>query len=273
MTMSVNRRRGIAGRAASWTALLALALLPLLLAGQPASAAGKARNSCVDCHSDAKFLVQNKKLYDYFQAWKDSIHSQANVTCVDCHGGNPQAATKEAAHGGRSMSASEQASPTSYQNIPTTCARCHKTVYQRFKESAHYEHLRATAQEEQGPNCVTCHGSVNTTVLNVNTVRETCRQCHNEQTKNNPEIPSEAEAVLSNFLSIHRYYRYIVLRAKPEQVKSFVTIMEPLVKRVAADWHTFDLDKVKEDTHNLVVFLKEQRDKLNPPPAAGGQKP
>lgn len=233
-------------------------------AAQPALAQEKAakQTSCVACHSDARFLVQNKKLYDYYQGWRLSVHAINDVSCVSCHGGDPQAKDKDKAHGAKGLGSSAKSSPINYRNIPDTCARCHKKVAAKFRESQHYKHLVANKDGEQGPSCVTCHGSVNTSVLTVNTVRNTCSQCHNEKTRNNPDIPGEAEAVLNNFLSINRYYRAIASRSTPEEAKSFSNIVDPMIESLNADWHSFDLDLIGERTHDLVEFMKVRRQNL-----------
>jgi hypothetical protein len=254
----------------------AAAVFTVLLSSGPAwgaePAAPRARSSCVDCHSSPRFMVQNKKLYDYYQGWRLSIHEQEKVTCVDCHGGNPRAADKQAAHGDQGMSASVTSSPISYQNVPGTCAKCHDEVYRNFKRSKHFEHLTAKKQEEQGPNCVTCHGSVNTTVLNVTTVRATCEKCHNNETDNHPEIPEQAEDVLSQFLSIQRYNRYLVQKGDPAQVKAMFKILAPRIKRLNDSWHTFDLEKVSDQTQDMINFLKAQREQMDQRPAPGAGK-
>ena len=237
----------------------------LVLVAWPVGAQAPARpqvDSCSACHSDSKFFVQNKKLYDYFQSWKDSIHKQEGVTCADCHGGNPKAKTKEAAHGNEALRSSDASSPINYRNIPATCAKCHRKIYEEYRESEHFKHLKAAAQDEQGPNCVTCHGSLNTTVLTVANVRKTCQQCHNKETDNSPEIPAQAEEVLNNFLSIHRYYRFIATRSTPEDAKSFFQFVDPVIKRLNAEWHTFDIDTIDEKTHDLVQFMKVRRNDL-----------
>ena len=255
------------------TALCALGLLLAFGAGARAAepaprAAAKVRNTCVDCHSDARFLVQNKKLYEYFQGWQTSVHAVQGVTCVDCHGGNPRATGKTEGHAGAALKSSERGSATNYQNIPDTCARCHKEIFSRFQLSEHFAHLKPNKDNEQGPNCVTCHGSVNTTVLNVITVRRTCEQCHNEKSGIFPGIPDQAETVLNNFLSISRYYRFIAVRSSPEDSKAFFTQVDPIVKRLNADWHTFDIDRIEKETKELVEFLKLRRNALIKTPPA-----
>jgi hypothetical protein len=57
---------------------LLLTLLAALPAG--AEAPAKAKDSCVACHRNPDFLVQNKKLYDYFRDWQLSIHQQNDVS-------------------------------------------------------------------------------------------------------------------------------------------------------------------------------------------------
>lgn len=265
-TTTHRARRPRAGSLPILAAVLA-GLLVALGAGpsgaQESGAAAQAEQStCVDCHSEERFLVQNKKLYDYYQGWKLSVHALEGVACADCHGGNPEADGKEAAHGGEVMGSSARTSPINYRNIPDTCARCHRRIFARFKLSAHYEHLEDSDSDEQGPTCVTCHGSVNTTVLNVRNVRQTCEQCHNEETRIAPSIPGKAEHVLNNFLSISRYYRLIALRSEPEEAQAFFRIVDPMIEELNAEWHTFDIDAIEEKTQDLVQFMKVRRNDL-----------
>jgi nitrate/TMAO reductase-like tetraheme cytochrome c subunit len=245
--------------------LLAVAGAASAVAAEKGAASGdKAQKTdfCVECHRDQRFLVQNKKLYDYFQAWTLSLHQQEGVACADCHGGNPNASTKAAAHGGEAMRSSQATSPINYQNIPGTCAKCHETIYEEFRQSEHYKHLKVAKQEQQGPNCVTCHGSLNVQVLNVTNVRNTCQKCHNQETDNSPEIPGEAEVVLNNFLSINRYYRFIVSRSSEQDARAFSQVVDPVIKRLNAEWHTFDIDEIDKKTHDLVQFMKVRRNEL-----------
>lgn len=245
---------------------VAIAMAALCLVTLPAWGATPKKasaNSCVDCHSDPNFLVQNKKLYEYFRNWRSSVHGQENVTCVDCHGGNPKAAGKEAAHGGQAMSAANPSSPISYQNVPQTCANCHKDIYESYRQSEHFKHLQDNPDAKQGPNCVTCHGSVSIAVLNVGTVRQACERCHNKETGNYPEIPEQAEDILSRFLSINRFYRYIATQGDPQEVRAIFKTLDPRIKQLNAHWHTFDLDKVGKETREVVDLLKDQREKIS----------
>ena len=233
-----------------------------LLGGTFSTPAFAAGDGCVSCHSNHNFLVRNKKLYDYYRDWKDSIHAQEGVSCSDCHGGNPKAKNKDNAHSGKGFRADRKSSPSDYRNIPTTCARCHDSIFAKYRQSEHFEHLRGKKGERQGPNCVTCHGSVSTAVLTVTSVRETCNQCHNEQTGNAPEIPGQAEKVLNTFLSIHRYYRYIGIRAEPNDARSFFRVIDPLIEKLNAEWHSFDIQQIARQTKDVLKLMKAKRNEI-----------
>jgi nitrate/TMAO reductase-like tetraheme cytochrome c subunit len=264
--MSVDRRRprvsGTKSQPLKLGVLLLSGLLLLSLASGKSSSAEEAKDSCVECHSKASFLVTNKKLYDYFQRWGSSVHKQEGVTCVDCHGGNSGSSDKEKAHG-EDLDEAQANSAVNFRNIPETCGECHQDIYEGFRESTHFEHLVSENQEDQGPTCVTCHGSINVAVLNVNTVEETCRACHNEETENSPENPQEARALLNRFLSIHRYYRYITVRGDPAETKQFFEEFDAQIRDLSATWHTFDLDTLGEKTEAVLGELRAKREEIS----------
>jgi hypothetical protein len=239
---------------------LALTLLPCAQAlGEGEGAAADARDSCVECHSNPDFFVTAKKLYDYYQDWDVSIHRQEGVSCDDCHGGNPRVRDKNAAHGSDVSGGLGAGSPVSFENIPSTCGGCHDDIYEGFRKSNHFARLVEEGQARHGPNCVTCHGSINATVLDVNTVKETCLRCHNEETGNHPEIPDKASEALNLFLSIQRYYRYIGIRGDPADNQTFFAVMNKRVRDLSVLWHTFDLPKIDTETRLVLGQLKAKR--------------
>ena len=240
--------------ASSFVLMMILFALPVFFSS-PAPARA---DSCVDCHKDTQFRVTNKKLYDYYQEWKLSLHAQEGISCADCHGGNPKLMDKKQAHGSANINPSEKSSPVHFRNIPKTCATCHDDYFEHFRASTHYKKLIKSKEEQSGPNCVTCHASVNTTVLNVNTVRDACAFCHNEEKDNHPEIPAKAEELLSKFLSIHRFYRYVTKRGDLDP-KVFEAV-EKRTKHLFAEWHSFDLPAIEKQTNELLEFLKKERD-------------
>jgi hypothetical protein len=237
-----------------------LALLVFLVpaVGAEDSASG---NSCENCHRDPDLLVTNKKLYDYFQEWSDSVHQQEEVSCDDCHGGNPALAGKDEAHAD-GVRASDPASGIHYTNVPDTCGTCHSDILEGFRTSAHFEHVKKEQGEDQGPTCVTCHGSIDSEVLSVSTVSETCAQCHNDDSGNHPENPERATSILNRFLSIQRFYRYITVRATPEESRVFFEVMDARMQKLSVTWHGFDLDKIEEETNAVLSHMKAKRDEI-----------
>lgn len=237
-----------------------LVALGLMALPHPAKAS-PGKNTCEECHSNPDFLVQNKKLYDYYQEWSVSVHRQEDVTCDDCHGGDATASDKKRAHG-KGVGAASPSSGVYYKNVPETCGACHSEILAGFRESHHYQHLAKTAKADQGPTCVTCHGSINTEVLTVNSVAAACSRCHNEATGNHPQIPQAAQDILNRFLSIHRYYRYIGIHAKPEEAREFFESLDPQLTKLSVTWHTFVLDDIDRGTAELLSTLRAKRDEL-----------
>jgi hypothetical protein len=244
-------------------AFLALLVVPLwaATAASTGEAEGGDGNSCVDCHADDGFLVTNKKLYDYFQQWSRSVHHQEAVSCEDCHGGDPGSPDKATAHG-KGVGAADPASGIHFENVSDTCGTCHDEILEGFSKSSHFEHVSKKKGEEQGPTCVTCHGSIDSEVLDVRTVSAACERCHNQKTDNHPDTPEKAQDALNRFLSIHRFYRYITIRAEPEEARLFIQQIEPLMEQLAVTWHTFDLDAIDGETSAVIKLLKEKRDEI-----------
>jgi len=240
--------------------VLAAAALLALLPG-PARADGEPQSSCVACHQNPDFLVQNKLLYDYFQNWRSSVHSQEGIDCHDCHGGNPERADKEGAHGS-AISGGTAGSAGDFRHIPQLCGQCHSDILEGFRKSRHFQHIVAEKQEKQGPTCVTCHRSMNTQILSVSSVRESCARCHNDVTHNHPENPEKAELILGRFLSIHRLYRYIMKNAEPDEAQEFLGAIDPMLHELSVTWHTFDLEKIEHKADEILALLRAKRNEL-----------
>ena len=225
----------------------------------PQAAADESVDGCVKCHSNPDFLVTNKKLYDYYQDWRASIHGQEGITCVDCHGGRAAAQTEQNAHGPH-MPSSSSSSMVSFRNIPKTCGRCHDELLTAYRSSSHFGHLERSQQGDLGPNCVTCHGSLKAAAPNVNTVRATCQTCHNSISANHPEIPIRAEALLNDLNALRGYRRFISLRAAPEVAPGILRVFDAGFADLARRWHTFDLDRIESESETLLAYAREKRD-------------
>jgi len=236
-----------------WMAVAAVAAVVWM-----APHAAVAADGCVSCHSDPAWAVKNKKLFDYFQEWKGSVHGLNGVTCVDCHGGNAKARTKKAAHGGI-LGESNPKSAIYFGNIPKLCGGCHHDVYRAFSHSRHAARVRA---EDGGPTCVTCHGSLNTEILSPLKIAAVCEQCHNDTTGNHASIPARAQQVRRDDMMSAAFLRwaeayYAALGQKQE--------MAPLEQRLAAlrvGWHTFNLDQVQESYQAIVKELRVKQKEI-----------
>lgn len=154
-------------------AALGVAAAMLVAVASVAEAQGrpKAANECVACHSG---LPVTSQAGHGFVAWRRSGHAAAGVSCAACHGGDPTAADQRAAHQGVAPS-SDSTSLTYFTRVPDTCGHCHASEAGYFRSSVHYVRLRS---DGRGPNCVTCHGAMATSVLSPNDMLGTCSACH-----------------------------------------------------------------------------------------------
>lgn len=116
------------------------------------------QNSCIDCHT--KLGGASVKTVSDFQS---SIHAERNVSCVDCHGGDPTKTTKEEA---MSVKAGYIGKPKTV-DIPALCASCHARVelmrqydvptdqWAKYQTSIHGKKL--AQGDTKVATCFTCH--------------------------------------------------------------------------------------------------------------------
>jgi hypothetical protein len=143
-------------------------------------------NTCFDCHS-----TLGGKQAEITDQWQRSIHGQRDVTCADCHGGDPSATTVD---GAMSPEAGYIGVPPMTE-IPALCASCHSDVnlmrqydlptdqYAKYKESVHG--IRLAEGDTNVTTCFDCHGGhlvlkandPASTVYPAN-VPELCASCH-----------------------------------------------------------------------------------------------
>jgi hypothetical protein len=201
---------------------------------------GKTENSCVHCHSQ---LPGSSFVGARSHSWTGSIHQKHGVTCDKCHGGNPRAAAQKEAHAGVLGSGNPQ-SAVYYKNIPSTCGKCHGAEFYKFTQSLHYNRLEATGR---GPECVTCHGSMVTSILTPDTIAAVCEQCHNERLGIFPFIPQKAKAVLlllresmALFDADQRLYHPAEGTVEARNMRD----ARASLHSARLDWHKFDLDTI-----------------------------
>ena len=214
---------------------IVLAALPLLAMQERVLAA----DACVACHMDPAFQASNRKLRDYYLMWKSSTHGKAEVACSECHGGDPKLADKAAAHAsipGGTMRA------VNFRNIPKTCGSCHGGLYTAFTKSRHFKSLLRKKADAQGPNCVTCHGSLIARNLDPGKLHDACDTCHNKNTDNHPEYADRAGVLVKQLLDA---------RARIKDLGERQRFAAPL-RQIALNWHMVDLANVEVETAALL---------------------
>ncbi|MBI3915009.1 MAG: cytochrome c3 family protein [Chloroflexi bacterium] len=132
--------------------------IPLVIPTPVARVQATTRDTCVECHTR-----EAGKSPEIVPEWKSSIHSERNVACADCHGGNATADKKEDAH---SVKAGYVGKPKTV-DVPALCASCHARVesmrqydlptdqWAKYLTSTHGEKL---AQGDTNvATCFVCH--------------------------------------------------------------------------------------------------------------------
>jgi formate-dependent nitrite reductase cytochrome c552 subunit len=230
-----------------WKGIMIMALLIIGVGGRHVYA----NNTCNDCHSDKKFRVQNKILYDYYRNWEDSVHDLAGVVCIDCHGGNANTSEKDSAHKDR-FSPLGHNDTYAYVKIPQTCGKCHDPVLNSFKKSKHF---KALLEKGEGPHCVTCHGSMNAEVYYTSMISRSCVDCHNEFTKNRPEVVGKADKILHR-INVSRSFRNWVTLHYSDKEPAQIREINFLYNDITNSWHTFNFEQLDEKSEDLLLRLK-----------------
>jgi formate-dependent nitrite reductase cytochrome c552 subunit len=218
---------------------------------------GALADQCINCHSDPDFRVSDKKLFDYYQNWSNSIHALAKVSCIDCHGGDSDSADMSTAHctsTGKTVSTA-----VDLANIPETCGECHQAVYAEFRKSKHFKALKKDIDGIHGPNCVTCHGSLNAQSIKTDDVAKVCQQCHNSELIKSDDVALRAEELMSDFISINRFFKYVSRKGTQEQIMTLRKKVSPRLDNLITHWHQFELDAIELETKEILGYLKNEK--------------
>lgn len=199
-------------------------------------------NSCIECHQKLKmsqFVEHN------YTDWEKSIHAAVGVACFECHGGDPNTSDPVKAHQGI-LPSREKDSSVHFQKVPQTCGRCHREEFQEFQKSIHYKTLLRTGK---GPNCLTCHGSMATTVLTYSDMQKTCSLCHGK--------PSQAAKALSLIHSVKNLLK-VYQKQAATLGKTGNPSFEKRYQTIQREWHSFDVVTVVKHSEKLVEEIKKE---------------
>lgn len=121
--------------------------------------------------------------------FRDSVHAREEVSCTDCHGGDPNSLDADAAHRGRFDALLNR------QRIPESCAECHSDLATMraynlpIDQHAMYmtsRHGKAVASGDlRAAVCSDCHGAHDTrspddpaSRVHLRNLPDTCGACH-----------------------------------------------------------------------------------------------
>jgi hypothetical protein len=221
--------------------------------------------SCsLECHED----VIRKRAADNFQQWSDSVHSKYYVTCDSCHGGDPRAKTEAGAH--TSMkNANDPDSTVYFKNIPGTCGKCHAEELDHFKNTMHYQRLKA---ESRAPSCVTCHQSHTFKVLKASELTNLCSVCHNPKDQIAiASVPNDAKQALEKANELQEEVlkaKNAVAEAKAagKDVSSAQLDLDKaaaVMNDVPSLWHGFNLRDFDRQIQNGIESAKKAEYKVS----------
>jgi nitrate/TMAO reductase-like tetraheme cytochrome c subunit len=168
-----------------------------------ASVHGTENVACVDCHTNItgfphpQVIAGSRRdfslqLYptcqqchlEQYAKTLDSVHQRALATgdknaavCTDCH--NPHTQTRMTDKSTGELLAQARVA------IPQTCARCHSTIYETYRQSVHGAALTEEGNQDV-PTCIDCHGVHDIGDPTTNSFRNStpylCAKCHTNET-------------------------------------------------------------------------------------------
>ncbi|UCE26532.1 MAG: cytochrome c3 family protein [Candidatus Coatesbacteria bacterium] len=148
------------------------------------TAAGAVNDACTECHKD----------WPEYAGWEKSSHAAADVTCVDCHGGDPTAVSMDVVR-----ASAGYVDLTDKRVIPGVCAGCHSdlTAMRQYGLPTDQMSLYLTSRhgdrlvnfgDVKAASCADCHGAhlvlpANDPASKANrfNIPATCAGCHSDK--------------------------------------------------------------------------------------------
>jgi predicted CXXCH cytochrome family protein len=166
-------------------AALPVLLLMMLFTAVPA----QKKSSCIECH----VKLEDPRLSAPAKLFDNDIHRARGLSCNDCHGGDPNADTKESAKDPRKGFLGKPKTA----DIPAYCGKCHSdaSLMKRFNPSLRVDQEREYYTSVHGKllktgetrvaTCISCHSvhgirAISDPLSSVypSNVAETCAKCH-----------------------------------------------------------------------------------------------
>jgi hypothetical protein len=129
-------------------------------------------------------------------------------------------------------------SPIYFKNIPETCGKCHAEEMEHFKDTMHFQRLKA---ESSAPSCITCHKTHSFKVLKASELLPLCSVCHNQ--KNNiaiASVPLDAKKALEKQAEF-----------QDELLKAKISLAEAKASGKDVTSEQIDLDKAQAVMDNI----------------------
>jgi hypothetical protein len=208
-----------------------------------ASAAGAGAqvkiSNCVSCHARLP-----ERLSKPVTRARASVHTEASVGCSGCHGGNPEAVTRETAHARLDR-------PRSSSEVAGFCGRCHADQQTLYAGSGHAK-LRGA---KTVVNCVDCHGAHDVgNPPELFSLSHYCASCHGLEYL--PALPADFRALLE---ADDRLSIVLKTRFKKSLAAVDAELTRTLHRELGRLVHRGSLDVSRQEAQSLV----ERMDRLS----------
>lgn len=198
------------------------------------------KDVCIECHASEMIRPEYRRIP---ADWRKSWHYENNVSCHDCHGGDPKD-TAIAMSPDRGF-----VGVPKYKDIPKFCGKCHIGILENYSESGHGKALKSTGK---GPNCVTCHGYHNIQKASIEIINEKlCTRCHSYE---------RAKAMKASLLLTEKKIKEIdgglkTLRSGLIYTEEDEKVLFRTHVEFRALFHTVDVNMVKNRTEEFTKRL------------------
>lgn len=205
------------------------------------------KDVCIECHTSNIMKPQFRAIPD---EWKMSWHSQNDISCHGCHGGDPRDAAMA-----MSLQRGFVGTPK-YADVPEFCGKCHIGILKNYLDSGHGRALKAS---RKGPNCVTCHGSHNIQKAGIDIINEQrCTKCHSyERAKVMKQALFVVEKKIGDIEGEIKRLKAGGVFAEEEERALFSTQAE-----FRTLFHTVDVSLVKDKTDDFTKRLNAIETKI-----------